>query len=105
MDQTTEYWKKRCELAEKFIAESPDDPDVTANQLKAYQEWIEFKRTTTLADDIDSPVSDEEMEKAISWLDGVVSSKEYFNQTRLHEQDGCRITEVNNIELPHIKID
>lgn len=39
---STEYWKKRCELAENFIEESPDDPDVTNSQADAYWEWKLF---------------------------------------------------------------
>jgi len=42
--EALEYWKKRCELAEKFINESPDDPDVTEKQANAYWMWIEFKK-------------------------------------------------------------
>lgn len=37
-----EYWQKRCELAEKFIAESPCDPDITETQVAAHKEYKEF---------------------------------------------------------------
>jgi hypothetical protein len=37
-----EYWKKRCELAEKYIAESPSDPDLRDAQWKAYQDWQNY---------------------------------------------------------------
>jgi hypothetical protein len=37
------YLVKRCELAERYIEESPCDPDITSEQLKAYQEWQNFK--------------------------------------------------------------
>jgi hypothetical protein len=47
-DRSCEYWKKRCELAEDFIEESPDDPDVTKKQWEAYQKWIAFKNGTEL---------------------------------------------------------
>lgn len=40
-----DYWRERCELAEKYIKESPCDPDIYPDQLQAYQEWKEFKRT------------------------------------------------------------
>lgn len=43
MTDELEYWKQRCLLAEDFINESPDDPDVTENQLKAYTKWLDFK--------------------------------------------------------------
>jgi hypothetical protein len=36
------YWEKRCELAENYINESPCDPDITNDQLKAYNQWQEF---------------------------------------------------------------
>lgn len=38
-----DYWKKRCELAESYIEESPCDPDITINQLAAYSAWNDFK--------------------------------------------------------------
>lgn len=47
MENTLEYWKKRCELAEKFIAESPGDPDVTNKQFDAYWEWQEFIKNSS----------------------------------------------------------
>lgn len=37
------YWKKRCELAEVFIYESPCDPDITNEQIEAYNNWKNFK--------------------------------------------------------------
>lgn len=37
------YFVKRCELAEKYIDESPCDRDITDGQLKAYREWQDFK--------------------------------------------------------------
>jgi len=45
MNHTLEYWKKRCELAEDFIEESPDDPDVTQKQFEAYKKWQAFKNS------------------------------------------------------------
>lgn len=39
----TEYWKIRCELAEKVIEECPCDPDITSGQIianSAYQGFI-----------------------------------------------------------------
>ena len=41
-----EYWKKRCELAEMYIEESPFDPDITMSQLAAYSAWNHFKNLT-----------------------------------------------------------
>ena len=41
-----EYWKKRCELAEMYINESPCDPDITVSQLAAYNAWNHFKNLT-----------------------------------------------------------
>jgi len=41
-----EYWKKRCELAEMYIEESPCDPDITMSQLAAYSAWNHFKNLT-----------------------------------------------------------
>jgi hypothetical protein len=37
-----QYWKTRCELAEKFIDKSPCDPDIYEDQLKAWNEYQEF---------------------------------------------------------------
>lgn len=37
-----DYWKTRCELAEKFIEESPCDPDILDDQIKAHNEWQSF---------------------------------------------------------------
>ena len=39
-----EYWKKRCELAEAYIEESPCDPDIYKKQLDAWNNWCEFKK-------------------------------------------------------------
>lgn len=44
---TLEYWKQRCLLAEKYIDESPCDPDIYDNQMKAYREWQDFKNDQT----------------------------------------------------------
>jgi len=37
------YWQKRCELAEKFIEESPCDPDITGEQWAAWSEYQQFR--------------------------------------------------------------
>jgi hypothetical protein len=39
-----DYWKKRCELAEAYIEESPCDPDIYKEQLDAWNNWCEFKK-------------------------------------------------------------
>ncbi len=43
-----EYWETRCVLAEKYISETPCDPDIYPEQIKAHQEWQNFigERTT-----------------------------------------------------------
>ena len=38
------YWKERCQLAEKYIEESPCDPDIYQAQLDAYWKWKNFKK-------------------------------------------------------------
>lgn len=38
-----DYWKTRCELAEKYIEETPCDPDIYEEQIVAYNSWGEFK--------------------------------------------------------------
>jgi hypothetical protein len=40
------YWNARCLLAEKYIAASPCDPDITTEQLRAYQDWQEVLPAT-----------------------------------------------------------
>ena len=37
-----DYWKQRCELAEKCIEESPCDPDITSDQIKAHNAYNKF---------------------------------------------------------------
>ena len=37
-----DYWKLRCELAEKCIEESPCDPDITSDQIKAHNDYNKF---------------------------------------------------------------
>lgn len=39
-EQSEGYWKRRCKAAEKFIKESPCDPDITSKQIEAYNEWL-----------------------------------------------------------------
>jgi len=36
------YWKQRCELAEKCLAESPCDPDITSSQIAAHSAYNDF---------------------------------------------------------------
>jgi len=43
-DEDLLYWKTRCKLAEKYIEESPCDPDIYKEQLKAYWQWMDFKK-------------------------------------------------------------
>lgn len=38
------YWQERCLLAEDYISESPCDPDIYEDQLKAYWLWMDFKK-------------------------------------------------------------
>lgn len=38
----TEYWKQRCQLAEKYIEESPCDPDITSSQIEAHYKYNYF---------------------------------------------------------------
>lgn len=42
-----EYWKKRCLAAEKFIKESPCDPNICVEQIEAcneaYNIWQKIK--------------------------------------------------------------
>lgn len=33
------YWERRCKAAEAYIREVPCDPDITAAQIKAHEEW------------------------------------------------------------------
>ena len=37
-----EYWKQRCLLAEQCLEESPCDPDITADQIKAWNAYHKF---------------------------------------------------------------
>lgn len=36
---SAEYWEERCLAAEKFIEESPCDPDIHEDQIRAYDAW------------------------------------------------------------------
>jgi hypothetical protein len=36
------YWEQRCLLAEKCLAESPCDPDITASQIEAHTNYQAF---------------------------------------------------------------
>lgn len=38
----TDYWKQRCLLAEKCLEESPCDPDITSDQIKAWNAYHKF---------------------------------------------------------------
>ena len=42
MEKNLEYWEKRCKLAENFIDKSPCDPDITNDQMRAFEEWQSF---------------------------------------------------------------
>ena len=37
-----DYWKQRCLLAEKCLEESPCDPDITTDQIKAWNAYHKF---------------------------------------------------------------
>ena len=39
MEYDRNYWKARCLASEKFISESPCDPDICEDQIKAHGEW------------------------------------------------------------------
>jgi len=41
-DDIFNYWKQRCLLAERYLEESPCDPDITIEQHKAWNAYIEF---------------------------------------------------------------
>lgn len=36
------YWKERAKRAERYISECPCDPDIYADQLKAWESWNEI---------------------------------------------------------------
>ena len=38
-----EYWIERCLAAEKYIDESPCDPDIYPKQFEAYNHWNKIK--------------------------------------------------------------
>lgn len=37
-----DYWKQRCLLAEQCLEKSPCDPDITADQIKAWNAYYKF---------------------------------------------------------------
>ena len=43
MAEKIEYWKRRCELAEKFIELHPCDPDIFPDPYESYRDWKIFK--------------------------------------------------------------
>lgn len=42
LNADVDYWKQRCSLAEKCLEESPCDPDVTSEQIKAWDAYHKF---------------------------------------------------------------
>lgn len=42
---SADYWSERCKLAETCIEESPCDPDITNDQIKAWSEYHNFIKT------------------------------------------------------------
>jgi hypothetical protein len=40
----SEYWNKRCVLAEKCLEKSPCDPDITSEQIEALDNYHQFIR-------------------------------------------------------------
>lgn len=46
-----DYWRKRCTAAENFIKESPCDPDITQDQIKAHTVWISIKNQNPFANE------------------------------------------------------
>ena len=40
------YWKQRCQLAEKCLYASPCDPDITKEQIQAHREYNAFLNIT-----------------------------------------------------------
>lgn len=40
-----DYWQVRCALAEKFIDESPCDPDITKEQTEAWAKYQDYIKT------------------------------------------------------------
>ena len=38
----TDYWKQRCLLAERCLEKSPCDPDITSDQIKAWNAYHKF---------------------------------------------------------------
>ncbi len=45
-----DYWKTRCQLAEKCLDETPCDPDITYEQMKAWDAYHEFISSWTGSD-------------------------------------------------------
>lgn len=91
------YWKKRCRLAEKFIKESPDDPDLTKEQGKAYLEWLKFKQDKDCGSWRDCTV--------VKNANGVLK----VNGFELHEKEdrhldiGClKVAEMENVGGSHL---
>lgn len=42
LEEYAEYWKRRCKLSEKYSDESPCDPDITKEQIKAWRAYADF---------------------------------------------------------------
>jgi len=39
MYEYAKCWRERCLAAEDYIAKTPGDPDITEQQVKAYEKW------------------------------------------------------------------
>lgn len=70
------YWKRRCLAAEKFIEESPCDPDITMTQVAAHSEWQSIKQSPTLPVQLKEGEQDELFE---SWIE------EHFKKSPMGE--------------------
>jgi hypothetical protein len=82
MENTLEYWKKRCELAENIINTSLEDPGIEL----VLTEWENFIMEANrpdnepLVDDLYAPISEEERQKAMKWLDEVIIPDNWLKQ-------------------------
>lgn len=76
MENKEEYWKKRCELAEKvLIGRTTTFKTEDTLTYQAYQRWSEMinESNPLFNGEVSAPCSEEEKERALKFMDEIFS--------------------------------